>query len=53
MAVIQSPQVQDRWFQAAAEAQMFGEQLKAVELFNGRAARLGFVIGLGSLLSLG
>jgi hypothetical protein len=67
--VTQSTQANDRWFQAAAEAQIFGEQLRAVELFNGRAAMLGFVIGvltealtgqgilhqigLGSLLSQG
>lgn len=36
----------DTWFQAAATAQIHEEQLKRVELFNGRAAMLGFVIGL-------
>ncbi|WP_411870793.1 chlorophyll a/b-binding protein [Vulcanococcus limneticus] len=36
----------DSWFQAAATAQIHAEQLKRVELFNGRAAMLGFVIGV-------
>ncbi|MFM7675980.1 MAG: chlorophyll a/b-binding protein [Synechococcus sp.] len=62
-------QSDDRWFQNAAAAQIHAEQLQAAERFNGRAAMLGFVIGvltealtgqgilhqigLGTLLSLG
>ena len=36
----------DKWFQDAAAAQIHMEQLKSVERFNGRAAMLGFVIGV-------
>ncbi|MEI6830170.1 MAG: chlorophyll a/b-binding protein [Synechococcaceae cyanobacterium ELA445] len=36
----------DAWFQSAAAAQIHEEQLRSVELFNGRAAMLGFVIGV-------
>lgn len=36
----------DTWFQSAAAAQIHEEQLRRVELFNGRAAMLGFVIGV-------
>ncbi len=41
-----SLQADERWFQNAAAAQIHAEQLRAAELFNGRAAMLGFVIGL-------
>ena len=34
------------WYEAAAAAQIHAEQLQRVELFNGRAAMLGFVIGV-------
>jgi len=43
-----SPQADDRWFLNAAAAQIHAEQLKAAELFNGRAAMLGFVIGVAT-----
>ena len=36
----------DKWYQHAAAAQIHMEQLKTVERFNGRAAMLGFVIGV-------
>ncbi len=36
------------WFENAAAAQIHAEQLRAAELFNGRAAMLGFVIGLAT-----
>nr|BDD47356.1 hypothetical protein 11 [bacterium] len=36
----------DKWYQDAAAAQIHMEQLKTVERFNGRAAMLGFVIGV-------
>ncbi|MFN9693659.1 MAG: chlorophyll a/b-binding protein [Synechococcaceae cyanobacterium] len=36
----------DQWFQHRAEQLIHMEQLKRVELFNGRAAMLGIVIGL-------
>jgi hypothetical protein len=39
-------QADDRWFQSAAAAQIHAEQLRAAERFNGRAAMLGFVIGV-------
>lgn len=39
-------QADDRWFQNAAAAQIHEEQLRNAELFNGRAAMLGFVIGV-------
>ncbi len=34
------------WYEAVAAAQIHEEQLQRVELFNGRAAMLGFVIGV-------
>lgn len=34
------------WYEAAAAAQIHEEQLQRVELFNGRAAMVGFVIGV-------
>ena len=43
-----SPQADDRWFLNAAAAQIHAEQLKAAELFNGRAAMLGVVIGVAT-----
>jgi hypothetical protein len=36
----------DAWLQNAAAAQIHEEQLRRAELFNGRAAMLGFVIGV-------
>ncbi|MDM7937586.1 MAG: chlorophyll a/b-binding protein [Cyanobium sp. CZS 48M] len=34
------------WYENAAAAQIHEEQLRRVELLNGRAAMLGFVIGV-------
>ena len=34
------------WYESAAAAQIHEEQLRRVELINGRAAMLGFVIGV-------
>ena len=36
----------DKWYQDRASEQIHTEQLKRVELFNGRAAMLGIVIGI-------
>ena len=36
----------DKWFEHRAEQLIHMEQLKRVELFNGRAAMLGIVIGI-------
>ena len=36
----------DKWFQHRAEQLIHMEQLKRAELFNGRAAMLGIVIGI-------
>jgi hypothetical protein len=36
----------DKWYWDRATQQIHMEQLKRVELFNGRAAMLGFVIGV-------
>jgi hypothetical protein len=36
----------DTWFQNRAAQQIHLEQLKRAELFNGRAAMLGIVIGI-------
>ncbi len=41
-----SSQADERWFQNAAAAQIHSEQLQRAERFNGRAAMLGFVIGV-------
>ena len=41
-----SRQANDNWFQNAAAREIHLQQLKQVELFNGRAAMLGFVIGV-------
>jgi hypothetical protein len=41
-----STNVNETWFQSTATAQIHAEQLQAVERFNGRAAMLGFVIGV-------
>lgn len=41
-----SSQADDTWFLNTAEAQIHAEQLQAAERFNGRAAMLGFVIGV-------
>jgi hypothetical protein len=43
-----SPQADERWFQNAAAAQIHQEQLRFAERFNGRAAMLGFVIGVAT-----
>jgi hypothetical protein len=37
-------------FQEPSERQIHMDQLKSVELFNGRAAMLGLLIGLGALV---
>ena len=39
-------QADDSWFQSAAAHDIHQDQLKRVELFNGRAAMLGLVIGV-------
>ena len=36
----------DKWFQDSAARSIHNEQLAKVERFNGRAAMLGFVIGV-------
>ena len=36
----------DDWFQSTAAAQIRSEQLQRVELLNGRAAMIGFVVGI-------
>ncbi len=36
----------DKWFQDRAKQQIHMEQLKRAELFNGRAAMLGILIGV-------
>ncbi|QNI76965.1 high light inducible protein [Synechococcus sp. MVIR-18-1] len=36
----------DTWFQSKAARSIHEDQLKKVELFNGRAAMIGFVIGV-------
>ena len=36
----------DNWFQTTAAREIHLEQLKQAERFNGRAAMLGFVIGV-------
>lgn len=38
--------VNDDWFQNRAAEQIHQDQLKRAELFNGRAAMLGIVIGI-------
>ena len=43
----------DKWYWDRATQQIHMEQLKRVELFNGRAAMLGIVIGLGTELLTG
>ena len=42
----------EQWNQTRAEQQIHSEQLKRVELFNGRAAMVGIAhqIGLGALV---
>ena len=39
-------QASEKWFQDSASHAIHTEQLKQVERFNGRAAMLGFVIGV-------
>ncbi|MFM7675061.1 MAG: chlorophyll a/b-binding protein [Synechococcus sp.] len=41
-----NPQANEQWFRNRAEEQIHREQLRAAELFNGRAAMLGLVIGI-------
>ena len=41
-----STSANNKWYQDAAAAQIHMEQLNRVELFNGRAAMIGFVIGV-------
>jgi hypothetical protein len=41
-----NPTANDKWFQDRAVEQIHMDQLKRVELFNGRAAMLGIVIGI-------
>ena len=41
-----SSQAGEFWFRSAASALNHGEQLRADELFNGKAAMLGFLIGM-------
>lgn len=36
----------DDWFQSAAAAQIRSERFAKAELFNGRTAMIGFVVGL-------
>lgn len=43
---MQSNQANETWFQSTAARDIHLEQLKRVELFNGRAAMLGIVIGI-------
>ena len=43
---IPTPLPTEDWVHSAAAAQIHEEQLRRVELFNGRAAMLGFVIGV-------
>ncbi|MEB3200467.1 MAG: chlorophyll a/b-binding protein [Synechococcaceae cyanobacterium] len=38
----------DQWFQNRAAEQIHLDQLRRVELFNGRAAMLGIVIGIAT-----
>jgi hypothetical protein len=41
-----NPPTSDKWFQDRAAEQIHMDQLRRVELFNGRAAMLGIVIGI-------
>ncbi len=41
-----SLQADAQWFESTAVRQIHQEQLKRAERFNGRAAMLGFVIGV-------
>ena len=36
----------DDWFQSAAAAQIRSERFERAELFNGRAAMIGFMVGV-------
>ena len=46
MHVMDRNSAQDSWFQGSAARAIHEEQLARVERFNGRAAMLGFVIGV-------
>ncbi|BEV35343.1 high light inducible protein [Synechococcus sp. M16CYN] len=39
-------QISDTWLQGVAARKIHMEQLKSVELFNGRAAMIGILIGI-------
>lgn len=41
-----NPSANEKWFQDRAIEQIHMDQLKRVERFNGRAAMLGFLIGI-------
>ena len=41
-----NPPANEKWYLDRANQQIHMEQLKRVELFNGRAAMLGIVIGI-------
>ncbi|QVL54425.1 MAG: high light inducible protein [Cyanobium sp. M30B3] len=41
-----NPPANEKWFQDRAAQQILLEQLQRAELFNGRAAMLGIVIGV-------
>jgi len=41
-----TPSRSQDWVQSLATSQIHAEQLKSVERFNGRAAMLGFLIGV-------
>ena len=43
---MQSKQAPNAWFQSTAARDIHMDQLKRVELFTGRAAMLGIVIGI-------
>jgi len=45
-ATMAYPQASDKWFQDSAARAIHQEQLTRAERFNGRAAMLGFVIGI-------
>jgi hypothetical protein len=45
-AAMKSASANDKWFQDKAAQQIHLDQLRRAELFNGRAAMLGLVIGI-------
>ena len=46
MTIMDRTPANDTWFQGQAARSIHEDQLKKVELFNGRAAMIGFVIGV-------